>query len=131
MITVTIVVSCLVNTSSIGSTRVVHALVPVVSLTVETRGAESTFTSVSTGVCDTTASVLTVVHQTSVVFSELAALSRESIPAGAEESIISLLTLSTIAARVVRAELFPLLAVSAAPAWLAVALVVVEQLDAV
>ena len=72
-----------------------------------------------------------MVHQTSVVFSELAALSGESIPAGAEEPIISLLTLSTIAARVVGAELFPLLAVSAAPAWLAVALVVVEQLDAV
>ena len=72
-----------------------------------------------------------MVHQTSVVFSELAALSRESIPAGAEESIISLLTLSTIDAGVVGAELFPLLAVSAAPAWLAVALVVVEQLDAV
>ena len=78
--TVAIVVSGLVDTSAVVSAGIVHALVPVVHLTVVPGRAEDTLAPVPAGVRHAGPAVVAVVHQTHAVLSVVTPGTGESSP---------------------------------------------------
>ena len=132
-LTVTIIVSRFVNASSVVSTRIVHAFIPIVNLTIVSSGSQDTIASVPSRVCHTGAPIVAMVHQANIVLSVVTPRSRvASTTLTVEARTIAFnMTLTSVRTGVGGAEVLLDVTMTTSPSLFAVALIIVEELNTV
>ena len=131
--TVTVVVSGLVDTAAVLPTWIVQTFVSDVHLAVGAGGSRDAVTPEAGGGGHTGPPIVAEVLPADVVSSEVTLRPRVSFQAGALVACAVLVgaAVTSVQAGVVGTEILPLVTVPSPPAWLAVALIVVQELDTV